>query len=279
MVIAIIGILIALLLPAVQAARESARRAQCLNNLKQIGIGLHNFHGTHKAFPSIRTDPLLGTAGRSWIYNSLSFLEQDSAAEVGGGSRPFKFEILGCPSDGRVQLKAGTNGLTNYHAVAGLDTMTDQKAIIYGRGGSFFGKGKRIADVLDGTSNTVMVGERPPSPDMSWGWWIEGDEDTGLAMNNRGWQPPTFPIVYLSNHPMGYYGDQGLGTGAPPCPNPAFYGPGKLDNYCDFNHFWSLHPGGGNWLFADGSVRFIRYTASLFMGRMATFAGGELVVN
>jgi prepilin-type processing-associated H-X9-DG protein len=111
-----------------------------------------------------------------------------------------------------------------------------------------------------------MVGERLPSVDMSWGRWTERDEDTGLAMNNQGWQPPTYPLDYASDKTTGK-----------PCPSPALYGPSDLKNYCDWNHFGSLHPGGGNWLFADGSVRMIRYDARAIMGPLATPQGDETI--
>ena len=61
------------------------------------------------------------------------------------------------------------------------------------------------------------------------------------------------------------------------CPQPALFAPGKLDNDCDVNHYWSLHPGGANWLFADGSVRFLPYSASTLTLPLATRAGGELL--
>jgi prepilin-type N-terminal cleavage/methylation domain-containing protein len=114
---------------------------------------------------------------------------------------------------------------------------------------------KSISAVPDGLSNTVMIGEMPPGPDLSWGWWSVGSNDTwwGVAEMYRG-----------------YVSDGAGGT----CSRPAYYGPPETTN-CRGNHFWSNHQGGGLWAMGDGSVKFIPYTASQILLSLATYKGGE----
>jgi prepilin-type processing-associated H-X9-DG protein len=100
-VIAIIGILIALLLPAVQMAREAARRAQCTNNLKQLGLALHNYHDTHLTFPAGAMGSPKGSYGHSWGIAILPFSEQ--------GNIYSKFDFQGINYPGTGLVYAGTN--------------------------------------------------------------------------------------------------------------------------------------------------------------------------
>jgi prepilin-type N-terminal cleavage/methylation domain-containing protein/prepilin-type processing-associated H-X9-DG protein len=172
-VIAIIGILIALLLPAVQAAREAARRLQCTNNLKQLGIALHNFENTHKTFPSGSLQEFAGGSG----YLSpqallLAYVEQDNVQQlmdfdVGPFDSP-NYEVASakppmflCPSDPQRGEKTDM-GWTNYHANCGSWVHVSGWDGVFGpnyEAGGHELKPVRIGQIQDGTSNTVAFAE------------------------------------------------------------------------------------------------------------------------
>jgi prepilin-type processing-associated H-X9-DG protein len=127
-----------------------------------------------------------------------------------------------------------------------------------------------ITDIQDGTSNTLMVGERPPSSDLILGWWFAG----------AGWNAAGTGDVILG---VRDYQDPAVsgydGSTAPACPvGPYHFGPGRVDNPCDTFHFWSFHTGGGNFVMGDGSVRFINYSADDLMPALSTRANGEVAV-
>jgi prepilin-type N-terminal cleavage/methylation domain-containing protein/prepilin-type processing-associated H-X9-DG protein len=132
-----------------------------------------------------------------------------------------------------------------------------------------------FAAILDGTSNTLMVGERPPSRDLYFGWWFAGAGYDGSGVG----------CVGLGAREYGYaagvkdYTNPTVGTGIPdPCPaSKVGFQPGDYNNLCDQVHFWSFHPGGGNWLFADGSARFLSYDVNEILPQLCTRNGGEAV--
>src|SRR5262249_18341488 len=130
-----------------------------------------------------------------------------------------------------------------------------------------------ITNITDGSSNTIMVAERPPSPDKLVGEWIEG----GGASSYLG-----YGNTYLgaANRYPFYSSSDGGPSGDVPCPQagPFYFQPGDLRNNCDSAHFWSLHPGGGQFLFADGSVHFLSYQiGTTIIPALATIAGGEVI--
>jgi prepilin-type N-terminal cleavage/methylation domain-containing protein len=304
-VIAIIAVLIGLLLPAVQKVRESANRMQCSNNLKQIGLACHNFHGVNDRFPPARGDyfvPLAQLMGGNasngylgyypatfrpflqggWMVNILQYVEQDNLRKslnyIGNNWSPSFYancnaviKTFVCPLDGRgfdppptdPNTGQSLGGLTNYVGVTGNDT--DLYAQFYGPANGIFdvsSRGVRIADVKDGTSNTVLAGERPPSGDKLLGWWAFTDYDTLLG---------TWNMITL------YPGNRTPGIFMAPLPRAAGVDLATEQNN-ESNHFYSYHPGGGNWALSDGSVRFISYTAgaSLLLN-MASRNGGEVI--
>ena len=147
------GILLALLLPAVQAAREAARRSQCTNNLKQIALALRNYHDIYKTFPPAYIADDDGKPMHSWRVLILPFLEQSPLYDSYDFSQPWDspanqmvaqadLPVYRCPSQA-----AGNAGQTNYMMVVGPGRFSE------GPNGHTFG------EILDGTSNTIMVGE------------------------------------------------------------------------------------------------------------------------
>ena len=263
-VIAIIAILIGLLLPAVQKVREAAARMSCSNNLKQVGIALHSYHDTKGAFPNGYWNPNPGMTGSgssytdywwSWIRCVLPYAEQQ---QMTPNRTPLK--IWQCPSEGRAaDVYNGTYALTSYTAVAGVTSYSDTLGVIeYGSTTRY----TKIVAVQDGTSNTLLVGERPPSYNIGYGWWAYDGSDTIWAVAS------TTRIYTTGINPT---------TGASmTCPTPALYGPDIQRNPCAFNHFWSNHTGGANWLLTDGSVKFLPYSAANILPALATRARGEV---
>jgi prepilin-type N-terminal cleavage/methylation domain-containing protein/prepilin-type processing-associated H-X9-DG protein len=264
-VIAIIAILIGLLLPAVQKVREAAARSTCQNNLKQIALAIHTYHDQFRRLPQARyhTDGT-ATESKSWVYFILPQLEQQDLYK----QLDLDFDkwsvtpvpVLLCPTDprdltqaftGTVGSVSGTFGLISYCAVIGTKQYFDGTPTdgMFDTGQRL---GWRLSDVKDGLTNTLMLGERPPSHDLKWGWWAYSDYDNLLATQ--------------SNYPI-YTG----------CAAPNVYAQGDINKDCDSEHFWSVHDGGGNWAMGDGSVRFIGYTGAAATIPLSTRNGGEVV--
>jgi prepilin-type N-terminal cleavage/methylation domain-containing protein/prepilin-type processing-associated H-X9-DG protein len=310
-VIAIIAVLIGLLLPAVQKVRDAAGRTQCQNHLRQIGLALHGYHDTYKVFP-----PALDSTRQrywywSWLARVLAFVEgnnlwtaADAYAAQGDkvaftypspnhywnpwgdwsiGSGPVNPDnpgfgalepLYNCPADPRTlvaQRVPTGNGssywdrvaLTAYLGVSGLRGDYTAPAGQKWNGVLYVGSKVRIADITDGTSNTLLVGERMPSRDLEYGWWF-----AGAGYDNSG----TGDVV-LGARDAGYANDMNC------TPNASWLGlrPGRPDVTCDQVHFWSLHAGGANFLFADGSTHFLSYSADTVLPALATRNGSEAI--
>lgn len=269
-VIAIIAVLIALLLPAVQQAREAARRTQCRNNLKQIGIALHNYHEVANCFPP---GTVFGDQDYGWatfllpgmdqanIYNRIDFnnygthnivtdkIYTERSLPLVPGVTDVVLPAFLCPSNSMltrspIRPGAGTNG-----ASLGGFGRSDYKGCLGSGGGSvtgMFGKIKslysptKIRDVLDGTSNTFAVGE---------GYTRFARAINGPTHPNVG----DFPIWLGTNN---QHQNVVAETGMNHIPNGGNALP--IDTLNQFDDcFASLHTGGVMFLFADGSVRFI----------------------
>jgi prepilin-type N-terminal cleavage/methylation domain-containing protein len=309
-VIAIIGILIALLLPAVQAAREAARRMQCANNLKQIGLALHNYHDAHKQFPIGSLCAGGAQFGHpEWpnvLFYLLPYAEQNSlyqgmAPMIASTQRPWYSGAASawpaavrdkavatylCPSDGQGgQTKAFTNGvsgadpngvklfLSNYLVFfSGLtdgDGWTDAAAhpsqvAVFG-----INRGARIADILDGTSNTLAMSE-----------YLIGREDArGYPWTVRSGAL----IVHVDRSPNSSVPDS-LANANCFCSDPAANQPQKNlpcvagADSTNTAAARSRHPGGVHGLRCDGSVHFFSDSMDLNAWRwLGWMADGNVV--
>ena len=185
-VIAIIGILVGILLPAVQMIREGARRTECMNNVRQLALGVMNYESARGHLPpGITGATARPHRSQSWLQPLLPYVEQmavydQAVADYQSSPSPFLghlgmqtlIPVFQCLSE----LDAGEvhwthqNRLvasTSYLGVNGTDWSTED--------GIFYRNSKtRFSDIADGTSNTLMIGERPASPDFWYGWWYAG---------------------------------------------------------------------------------------------------------
>ncbi|WP_254513182.1 DUF1559 domain-containing protein [Anatilimnocola floriformis] len=247
-VIAIIGVLVALLLPAVQAAREAARRMQCQNNLKQMALAAHNHHDTYLYFPNAGSDGPTRTCcnaddrrGWSWAFQLLPFIEQqnvfDQTSDAVVNLAAIKSHY--CPTR-RPPAKYGSSAKNDYAANGG-NVIGE-----YGKEGCFIrqwatvstttplstpvDQQRRMADLLDGTSQTLMIGEKQVHP-TTWGT-AGGDNE---PWNNAGWDEC---IVRFGSE----------------TPQPDHLHPDSTQPTFWSRRFGSTHPGGVNVARADGSV-------------------------
>jgi len=295
-VIAIIAILIGLLLPAVQKVRDAAARTTCINNLKQHGLGLHNYHDTNGtlphgqrpyANPGTSTAPFEGAW--TWMAYILPFVEQDAVWKQAktfassGGSNWYawynpacsvKLKIYVCPADSRGQqvYPGPPNGiadqaLTCYLGNSGT-TSTSLNGVL------FYRSQVKLVEITDGTSNTIMVGERPPNSNVEFGWWFaaygydgRGNADCVMTSADTG-VASYFASNYSSAPNLPCDGTLAQKTGL---------APGKPKVGCDAGHFWSFHPAGAMFLMSDGSTRLIRYAANPLLPALSTRNGGEVV--
>lgn len=273
-VIGIIGSLIALSLPAVQRVRDSANRMVCQDHLRQLGLALQAYHEVYQSLPagcSYRggADPY---PHMSWCTRLLPFLEQEAiwreVQKAFGEEKLFFINpphthlatvtpVFTCPSDSRTLSPSNGPRMVAFTAYLGIEG-TNQ---ISRDGVLFLDSRVRFTDIRDGTSNTLMIGERPPSSDGVFGWWYGGwgqSQDGSADM-----------VLGVREVNVGTYG-----ANCPP--GPYNFGPGRVSDQFAAFHFRSLHIGGGaNFLFADGSVHFLPYTTDSIMPGLATRSGGE----
>jgi prepilin-type processing-associated H-X9-DG protein len=317
-VIAIIGILIALLLPAVQAAREAARRSQCTNNLKQIGLGLHNHHDTYQRFPpGCATDyppfapATYGGWGSSWLVYILPYVEQGplyqkwaftgSSGYDNANNRPLinNLVINGylCPSSPLPLNSAGgpdTRFSGNYAAIAGavngLIPGYTEARVHSGGGGIVGGNGALIPngqtgfrDITDGTSNCAAAGEHG-----DWLFSTTGTKIDYRAGQIHGWSMGCGAQGVPPNYGSGDNRAFNTTTIRYAINNKRNNGAGwdgncttgVCQNMGNNTPLNSAHPGGVNLLLCDGSVRFVSETVPLdVVARLATRDDGQPLPN
>jgi prepilin-type N-terminal cleavage/methylation domain-containing protein len=277
-VIAIIGVLVALLLPAIQAAREAARASQCRNHLKQLGLAIHQYHDAMSRLPPgwVANQPE-GVPGWGWSAALLSYLEQRNLDEglkrhlpigdtanqqsretvlpvllCGSDPHPKVFTIFGGAGEGDEEESFATNidsgtalfriARSNYVGMFGVSEIEESPAA--GEGVFFFLSRTRFAEVTDGLSNTLVVGERYAKQGSSvWAGVVEGANEAMVR------------VVGVGDH----------------APN---------DPHHHFDDFASYHPGGVHFLCGDGSVQRINSQIDIAAYQaLCTRGGGETVTS
>jgi prepilin-type processing-associated H-X9-DG protein len=282
-VIGLFALLFGLLLPAVQKVRDASQRIGCGNNLKQIGLACTQYHDILQRLPpgvvgSSRTAayPYLG-----WQAHLLPYLDQDNLwRDTVNAFRQDRFPfdspphsglatplpVLTCPTDERVAVPQTSQGirvaLTSYPGNEGTNARQRDGVL-------FLDSAIPYISITDGLSNTLLAGERPPAPDFRFGWWYAGVGQRSTGSLDMMLGVREFNLL----HGRGSYVAPYAG-----CPaGPYAYQPGQANNPCDVFHYWSFHTGGANFLFADGSVHFLTYSADAVLPALATRSGGEVV--
>ncbi|WP_339729540.1 DUF1559 domain-containing protein [uncultured Gimesia sp.] len=272
-VIAIIAILIALLLPAVQQAREAARRSTCKNNLKQMGIALHNYHDTHSVFPygfmvkgSYGASPNYGSYHDrdTWAHQILPYVDQAPLYNIYAADNSYfvhqitntaisraVIPVYLCPSDPSTPGNADNSyrNQGSYVGCAGNTRITNSSSPLPGM---FYRNSKtKIRDILDGSSNTIAASEiviRGNAATTTY-WGCPGCFGIGGAHGEMSFSTHETPNTSIS--------DQNYTCKSTTWPNSPCVTRGASGSDPTFNFARSYHVGGVHVLLADGAVRFI----------------------
>ncbi len=292
-VIAIIAVLIGLLLPAVQKVREAANRMSCQNNLKQIGLALHNYHDTYKLFPPSQTVATPATGAHNWVAVLLPFFEQDNLHRTYNFARPWSnpmnaqavatpIKTLTCPSTPEPWNRLVANHAIMDYATIGqvaAQLINDPRQLVdrtlpapANQALLHRGTGTLMAEVTDGLSSTLLVTEdagrpvhyvkgrvRGPVPHTS------GCGNANVPANGRvtgaAWADPASDIPLHGFRPDGL---RCIGE----CPI----------NCTNNNEMYAFHTGGINAVLGDGSVRFLSETINIrIVARLVTMRAGEVL--
>jgi len=280
--LAIIGVLVSLLIPAVQSARESARRMHCQSNLRQMALAIQSFHSRFGYVPPPPKNMLI-----HWHYQILPDLEQGTLFRITETELRNRFPwsgltalttpiaIFECASDPRNSDRYKTHWIsgirfasTNYIGLTGQSLQLND-GIFPSPYGLFAGNRVdgsiriRFGDVSDGLSNTFALAERSIADRPVVGAWASSQEYGSQSIGTLERTNPWFGTPSISV-----------------CQDVIQFGPGDPKQLCDQLHPWSHHIGGANFSNADSSVRMIDYAIDpIVLGAMSTIAGQETVVN
>jgi prepilin-type N-terminal cleavage/methylation domain-containing protein/prepilin-type processing-associated H-X9-DG protein len=281
-VIAIIAVLIALLLAAVQKVRAAANRMACTNNLKQLGLALHNFHDSHRKFPPGQVKGPLPEAGvfnaanHGWGAFILPFIEHQPLFSryhwdlnvTDPVNRPVgatQLQIFQCPSaEPNRFFTAGPSGMgacgdyaptwcfsTKAESKCEIDPLENYQGVLQPNHMT------RLSEITDGTSQTILLTEDAGRPRL----WRIGKSGPDQTVEGGPWVAVNSGIILL--------GSTADGTMRP--------GPCAI-NCTNKGEVYSFHPGGANAVFADGSVHFLRANMTInVLAALITRAGGEVV--
>ncbi|MBX9584375.1 MAG: DUF1559 domain-containing protein [Gemmataceae bacterium] len=305
-VIAIIAILIGLLLPAVQKVREAAARMSCTNNLKQIGLALHNYHDPNRGLPSNVRPSEVSTVRVRWLTYALPYLEQEplyrSIDQTKNWSHPdnvpftsTKLKVVECPSapNGPIVDGAPEGGWApivangDYVAVYGIDPRTIAAGLVTYTGGAPLEAGAvskvtklNFNSFTDGLSNTIQVTESAGRPNIHRNGRLAVTATPTSRVNGGGWCRPASEIRLVGSTSDGTIfpgpcainctNGEDIGS-AYPHPGYGVDGSGQV---------YSFHTGGANALFVDGSVRFVRQNINIqTFAALVTRSGNEVSVG
>jgi prepilin-type N-terminal cleavage/methylation domain-containing protein len=287
-VLAIIGLLAALLLPAVQQAREAANRMACKNNLKNLGLAAHEYHDVRRALPPARIlGPLAefqvqAAVEHGWVVFLLPYLEQqplydryswnadfrDPQNAVVAGTR---LSVMICPSaPSRGPDIFSSSGYSNWRTIPGdyVPIMRVDSSVVFAgfadqaadlRGALSSNEATRFADFLDGLSNSILLVECAGRPDL----WVTGKLVGGVRVRGAGWVD--------SRSAFSIHGTTNDGSFSPgPC----------AVNCTNDREIYSFHSAGAHSVMADGAVRFLSETIGMRETcRLLTIRGGEVNAN
>jgi prepilin-type N-terminal cleavage/methylation domain-containing protein/prepilin-type processing-associated H-X9-DG protein len=273
-VIAIIAILIGLLLPAVQKVREASFRIQCANNLKQLGLGLHNYHDANGGFPPARQDTPL----HDWVPFTLPYIELDNlyrqynfsvawdnAVNDGTKAAPkadqYQPKIFLCPSAPSVRSTTHNRGAIDYSPPNQIARPNPFLNVVPPSDSTYLGVlghniSRRIIDVVDGTAHTIILAEDAGrNQDWQMGKFVSPNNNTGA------WANPGTDITINGYDPATKSQPGACGV-----------------NCTNFNEIYAFHPGGANALFTDGHVQTLRaFTSINIIVPLITRKGGEVI--
>jgi prepilin-type N-terminal cleavage/methylation domain-containing protein/prepilin-type processing-associated H-X9-DG protein len=308
-VIAIIAILIGLLLPAVQKVRESAARTKCQNNLKQLGLSIHNFESNYGFFPTSKRPSATATVRSAWTTYALPYFEQDNLYKIydftknwddntPNGANPNnlsiasqRIKILECPSspnpdrkDGDPQPPAVWAPIVAISDYGPITSVTPQLAALYPNqiqalpGILERNAQPRFADITDGASNTILIAESAGRPQI---WRLGkkfGDPLVADRVNGGGWARAgsDFDLKGASQDGSTFPGTCAInctnGKDFTVFPDPVYGSNGTGETF-------SFHTGGANLLFGDGAVRFVRSSIDIITFAALVTRNGNETLN